>query len=211
MPEGSAIGFVDFLAKLLDTEGFPPRWQCGSAWTAGHGWLHILSDFAIFGAYAAIPIVLAYFILRRKDFPFPPVMWLFVAFIALCGIGHLVEGTIFWWPWYRLSGVIKAATAIASWVTVAALVRVMPLAIRIPGLAKLNAVLQREVKQRQEVEVALLARADELAQMNEELESLNRITFGREDRIIELKREVNTLLERLGEQTRYPLRIDPGT
>jgi hypothetical protein len=36
--------------------------------------------------------------LRRKDIPFPRVLWLFVAFIFACGFGHLIEATIFWTP-----------------------------------------------------------------------------------------------------------------
>jgi len=201
-------GMGEFFGKLTDTEGFPPRWECGSAWTPAHGWLHIVSDYAIFGAYAAIPIVLAYFILRRKDIPFPPLLWLFVAFIALCGLGHFVEGTLFWWPWYRLSGVIKAITAIVSWVTVIALVRIVPLLLGFPGLATLNEKLQQEVRERHKVELELRERASELEQKNEELESVGRVIFGREDRIIELKREVNELLMRLAEPTRYSLRTD---
>src|SRR5206468_3124705 len=32
----------------------------------GHGWLHICSDPAVWGAYVAIPCVLGFFVLRRK-------------------------------------------------------------------------------------------------------------------------------------------------
>lgn len=39
---------IEFLAKLLDTSDFPARWHCGN-WTSGEGWLHIVSDVAIFG------------------------------------------------------------------------------------------------------------------------------------------------------------------
>ena len=42
-----------FFANLFDTTDFPPRWKCGEAWTAGHGWLHIVSDVVIFAAYTA--------------------------------------------------------------------------------------------------------------------------------------------------------------
>ena len=59
----------DFLSKLFDTSDFPARWQCGN-WTAGLGWLHILSDLAVWSAYVAIPLVLGYFAYRRKDIPF---------------------------------------------------------------------------------------------------------------------------------------------
>ena len=42
------------LFGLLYTTGFPARWHCGR-WSTQLGWLHILSDIAIFGAYMAIP------------------------------------------------------------------------------------------------------------------------------------------------------------
>ena len=61
---------MDFVTKLFDTSDFPPRWDCG-LWTPAHGWLHILSDLAIWGAYLAIPCVLIYFAFRRKDVPSP--------------------------------------------------------------------------------------------------------------------------------------------
>ena len=45
---------MDFFTRLFDTSDFPPRWHCGN-WTAGLGWLHILSDLGVWGAYIAIP------------------------------------------------------------------------------------------------------------------------------------------------------------
>ena len=59
----------DFLARLFDTSDFSPRWDCG-IWTPAHGWLHILSDLGIWSAYVAIPCVIGYFVLRRRDVPF---------------------------------------------------------------------------------------------------------------------------------------------
>ncbi|MCH9685625.1 MAG: two-component sensor histidine kinase [Deltaproteobacteria bacterium] len=118
----------EFFSKLLDTSDFPARWHCGN-WSDGHGWLHIASDVAVFLAYMAIPIVLAFFIIRRRDLPFPRIFWMFVAFIAFCGLSHLVEAYIFWNPIYRVSAVLKLFTAVASWATVAGLLRVMPRAV----------------------------------------------------------------------------------
>ena len=63
---------TDFFLKLFDTSGFPPRWTCGQ-WSEGHGWLHILSDLAIFGAYFTIPVILIYFLRHRRDVPFSPI------------------------------------------------------------------------------------------------------------------------------------------
>src|ERR1044072_8141272 len=124
---------LEFFRNLFDTTDFPPRWHCGN-WSTEHGWLHVLSDAAIFGAYTAIPCVLAFFILRRKDVPFPRILWLFVAFIFACGFGHLIEAGIFWHPVYRLSGLVKFSTALVSWATVFALVWIVPQALHLPGL-----------------------------------------------------------------------------
>src|SRR5262245_61016961 len=107
----------EFISLLFDTRDFPARWHCGR-WTAELGWTHIVADLAIFGAYAAIPAALAYFVVRRRDVPFQGVFWLFVAFIFSCGFGHLVEATIFWHPWYRFAAAVKVFTAAASWATV---------------------------------------------------------------------------------------------
>ncbi|MBM83179.1 MAG: hypothetical protein CMJ78_21675 [Planctomycetaceae bacterium] len=58
---------LTFVTKLFDTEGFPKRWYCGSAWQSDPevGWLHIISDVAIFGAYVSIPLLLLYYTMRK--------------------------------------------------------------------------------------------------------------------------------------------------
>jgi PAS domain S-box-containing protein len=155
---------TDFLARLLDTSDFPPRWLCGN-WSNGHGWLHVGSDLAIFGAYVAIPCVLLFFLLHKRTLPFRSIFLLFGAFILLCGLTHLAEAAMFWWPAYRLMGVVKLLTAVVSWATVFALVRVTPglLAMRTPAdlegevtartnaeesLRRANAELERRVAER---------------------------------------------------------------
>jgi PAS domain S-box-containing protein len=154
----------DFLSHLLDTSDFPPRWHCG-VWSAGHGWLHILSDLAVWSAYVAIPCVLGYFVVRRKDVPFRFVFVLFGAFILACGTTHLMEAILFWWPAYRLAGVIKLLTAVVSWGTVLALVPVTPkaLAMRAPDE------LEREIAARKEAERALDSANAELRRQVESL------------------------------------------
>jgi signal transduction histidine kinase/ActR/RegA family two-component response regulator len=145
---------LEFLSNLFNTEGYPPRWHCG-IWTSGEGWLHILSDIAVFGAYMAIPCVLVFFVIRKRDVPFPRIFWLFALFICACGFGHLIEAIIFWHPVYRFAGLVKLTTAVASWATVVALVPIIPKALHLPGLAKLNAELRSEVDERRKVESAL--------------------------------------------------------
>ena len=170
----------DVIRALFDTGGFPARWYCG-VWSAQLGWLHIISDVLVFGAYMAIPCLLFYFTRRRPDLPFLPVFWLFCAFIAACGATHFIEATIFWWPAYRLSGVAKLLTAAVSWATVLALIPVLPRALALPGLAKVNTDLEAEIAARRaaEAEVKVLnadleervaERTQQLTEANRELE-----------------------------------------
>lgn len=153
---------MEFFRKLFDTSDFPERWHCGS-WETGHGWLHIISDTAIFGAYVAIPIALLIVALRsHRGMLKEPLILLFAAFILSCGVGHLVEATIFWHPWYRFSGLLKAITAIVSWVTFFAVARSLPTALRVPNMVRRNRELQNSVKEQ-------VAIADELYRSNEDL------------------------------------------
>lgn len=175
-----------FIQQLLDTEGFPARWHCG-IWSDLHGWVHVISDVAIFGAYLAIPAAIAYFVIKKRDtILFSPVAWLFIAFILSCGIGHLIEATIFWHPWYRLAGAVKVCTALVSWATVIVLFRIIPVALTLPGVVKLNQALLAEVEDRKETEF-------KLSRLNAELES----------RVLERTRlleETNVRLEELLEE-----------
>jgi len=157
-----------FFSTLFDTKGFPNRWNCGE-WTDIHGYVHIISDVAIFAAYTAIPLLLLYFIFHKKTGAFMPVFALFAVFILACGCVHLIEATIFWHPWYRFSGFMKAVTAIVSLCTVAALVPLLPkfLSMRTPEE------LEREIADRKaaeaEAERANKAKGEFLANMSHEI------------------------------------------
>lgn len=156
---------LDFFSRLLETSGFPPRWTFGS-WTAGHGWLHILADVAIFGAYAAIPIALLFFVRQRRDVPYPPLFGLFALFIVCGGLTHLIDATLFWHPWYRLAGLVKAVTAVVSWLAVIALIRNMPQALALRGLAKRNQQLEQEIGEKKLAGVALAVAHEEAQAAN---------------------------------------------
>ena len=140
---------VDFFTNLFDTSDFPRRRDCG-LWTPAQGWLHILSDLGVWSAYLAIPGVIGFFLLRKKEVPFRGIFWLFGAFILACGATHLMEAVIFWWPAYRLAGLLKLLTAVVSWVTVIALVPVVPraLAMRSPGELEREAAGRRRAEER---------------------------------------------------------------
>ncbi|MCA8959966.1 MAG: hypothetical protein KDC38_05615 [Planctomycetes bacterium] len=188
---------MPFFRDLFDTRDFPARWHCGT-WSSGHGWLHIVSDVAIWGAYMAIPCALLFFILRRRDAPFPRVFWLFGAFIFACGTGHLLEAVIFWHPVYRAAGVLKAITALVSWGTVVVLIPLIPRALGIPTIEQVNRELEAEVSERRRIE-------DRLRAVNTDLECFHDLAVGREERMIALKVRINELRERLGEPPEFDL------
>ncbi len=139
------MAVAEFVRSLFDTSGFQARWHCGT-WSNMHGWLHIISDVLVFGAYLAIPGVLVFFAATRRSVPFLRVFWLFGAFIFACGTTHLMEAVIFWWPAYRLSGLLKLSTAVASWATVFAIVPLLPRAMRLPRLARIHSQLEERFR-----------------------------------------------------------------
>jgi PAS domain S-box-containing protein len=148
---------IDFFTKLFGTESWPARWFCGE-WTAFHGWLYICSDLAIWGAYFTIPVFLTVFVLKRKDLPFHGLFWLFGAFIVACGTTHLFDALAFWWPAYRLNGLIRFITAVVSWITVFALIKVIPQAMALRSPKE----LEREVRQRKRAEELLRVKQQQL-------------------------------------------------
>lgn len=148
-----------FWANLFNPAGYMPRRICG-IWTPGEIWLHNASDFFIWLAYIMIPIVLVRFAYaKRRELPFRHVFALFGMFIIACGSTHLMEIVMFYYPVYRLAGLIKFATAIISCATVAALVPVIPKALAM----KSPEVLQREIEERERAEA-------EVRRLNAELE-----------------------------------------
>src|SRR6202044_1268047 len=73
---------------------------------------------------------------------------LFGAFILACGTTHLMDAVLFWWPAYRLAGVLKLITAIVSWATVFALIYIAPKAFALRSPHD----LEREINERKRVE-----------------------------------------------------------
>ena len=166
----------DFFLRLFDTTGFPQRWYCGTGWTPELGWTHIVSDIGVWSAYFTIPLILVFFAQRRPDLPFRGMFLLFGCFILFCGLTHLMDAAIFWWPAYRLSALIRLSTAIVSWATVIALIPIVPKVLSLRSPME----LEREIAERRRAETALLklqhelenrvnTRTAELTEVNEKL------------------------------------------
>jgi signal transduction histidine kinase len=137
----------EFISGVFRTTDWPARWVCGK-WSEFHGWLYIFSDLLIWASYLAIPILLIVLLNRRKDMPFAKLIWLFIAFIILCGLTYLFDALLFWWPAYRLSAVLRLITGIVSAITVVALYKVLP---KIHSLRTIED-LEQEIDERKELE-----------------------------------------------------------
>lgn len=172
---------LEFFTRLLDTSDWPPRWFCGT-WSSFHGWLYIISDLLIWLAYAAIPVLLLWFVRRQTTMPFAPVFLLFAGFIVLCGATHLMDALIFWWPAYRLSALLRLFAALVSIGTVLVLVRMIPTALQLKSLKAYKAV-QSHVESLE----------DELADSNAVRADLMEVLQLREERIITLQQEIQRL------------------
>ncbi len=65
-----------------------------------------------------------------------------------------------------------------------------------------------ETTERKQAEEALLQSMQDLAEANKDLARLNRAAMGREQRMIDLKKEVNALCIETGKPPRYPLEFE---
>ena len=107
----------------------------------------------------AIPLILIRFIIVKQGIPLRSVFWLFGAFILLCGLTHLVDATMFWWPAYRFNALIRFLTGLISIATVIALIKYFDQAL---GL-RTSEEYERELNYRQRA-------VQELSRSNEELQ-----------------------------------------
>ena len=114
----------------LTAHGFCLLWQPGLIWT------YAISDTVIALAYFSIPVTLAVIARRRRDLVFRPLLWLFAAFILLCGTTHWFDLITLWMPLYGIQAVIKAATAAVSIFTAFVLWRLLPVAMTLPSPAQ---------------------------------------------------------------------------
>jgi signal transduction histidine kinase len=120
---------------LSDPNGLTPHGFC-LLWEPGLIWTYALSDAAIALAYFSIPLTLGVIARRRRDLVFRPLLWLFAAFILLCGATHWLDVLTLWVPAYKLEAVVKAATAAVSVFTAIALWRLLPTALALPSPAQ---------------------------------------------------------------------------
>ncbi len=122
---------LDFLRKLFVSD-FMPHGTC-YLWDPAVLWLNVTSDAVIAISYYAIPVLLFTFVWRRRDLNFHWIFVAFGAFILLCGTTHVLGIWTVWHGTYRLDGLIKALTAVASVGTALLLIPVLPRMLSLPN------------------------------------------------------------------------------
>lgn len=176
-------GVFAFVSRLFRAD-FMPRGDC-VAWRPEIVWLHVVTDAVIANSYYSIPLALLYFIRRRTDLAYKWMFAMFAVFILACGTTHVMSVIAFWYPMYRLDGVTKLLTALASIVTASMLWPLIPRAAALPSPAQLrraNHDLEQQIAVRLEAEEQLRRahaemedrvreRTSELARLNGELEA----------------------------------------
>ncbi|HEV2177778.1 MAG TPA: PAS domain S-box protein [Terriglobia bacterium] len=165
---------MEFFRHLFDSD-FMPHGMC-YFWNPQIVWLHVASDSLIFLAYTSIPITLVYFARKRRDLPFRWMFLMFGLFIVGCGATHLMEVWTIWHGTYRLTGLVKAVTALASVSTAVLLVKLVPEALALPSPAALRVEVANRKRAQEELERAkeglettVGARTRELRELNEQL------------------------------------------
>lgn len=182
---------VDHSEHLFSADGFMPHGMC-YLWKPDILGLHVTSDALIVLAYFSIPFTLLYFVRKRSDLEFNWMFVCFAVFIVACGATHLMEIWTIWYPAYWLAGTVKAVTALASVPTAILLVKLVPVALRVPSPATLrlaNARLEQEVGERQRAE-------GEVRRINEQLEA--RVA----ERTAQLEQATQDLLHEMQERQR---------
>jgi signal transduction histidine kinase len=172
---------IEFFRKLFDSD-FMPHGHC-YFWQPEIVSLHVSSDALIAAAYFCIPFTLANLVRRRRDLAFNWMFVLFGVFICACGATHAMSIWTLWHGTYRLEGIIKLITALASVPTAILLIRLVPQAVLLPSpeqLGKVNRRLELEIvehamteNQVRKLNAELERRVQELKELIEQLRASN--------------------------------------
>lgn len=153
------------------------------------------SDFLIFAAYAIIPLALHRVLRARRDLGNRGLAYLFVAFILLCGLTHLVAIFTLWVPAYTIQGIIKLITGLVSMATAAVLFPLVPRIIALPSPTALHLANARLTEE-------IAAHERTLAELREARDRLEDKVAERTRALERSKEEISIILRQSGNRGR---------
>src|SRR5262245_58112548 len=86
----------------------------------------IFADLATFAAYAVIPLLILYFLLRRRHVHFSRVWFLLLMYLIVGGTVHVLDACGNWEPVVHLAAALKVVVAFISWIWVIVLIPLLP-------------------------------------------------------------------------------------
>lgn len=145
------------ILQFLWSSDFLPHGLCLS-WRTDLVALMLGSEIVIGGCYLSVAGSLGVFAMRRPDFPYPGIMTLFALVFALCGLSHLVEALVLWFPLYGIQAIFNTAVAILAVPAAWKMWRLVPEALTLPSprhLQEANAELANEIADHRQTEANL--------------------------------------------------------
>jgi hypothetical protein len=139
---GEGRMFNDLSGWLFNSAGLSAHGFC-LLWEPGLVWAYSLSDAGIALACFSIPLALGVIARPRQDLVFRPFLYLFAAFILLCGATYWIDVATLWVPVYGLEAAVKVAAALVSIFTAIALWRFIPAAVALPWPSQLDELTAR--------------------------------------------------------------------
>src|SRR5215471_18616986 len=115
----------NFFTSLFSADAFMPHGYC-LRWEPSLVLVWNAANIGIALAYFAIPILLLYFVRKRKDLAYSWIFRMFGAFIVACGITHVLKVWTIYHGDYWLEAIVDAWTAVISLATAAALWPLIP-------------------------------------------------------------------------------------
>lgn len=155
---------MTFCGRILAMD-FMPHGHC-YFWQPEILWPHVLGDGLTAISYFIIPVLLIWFMRKRKDLSFNVLFWAFALFILSCGTTHALAIVSVWDPIYEIEAIVKILTALISFATVIILIWKMPMLLSIPSVDQLkakNEELLHEIAERKRAE-------EEVRKLNADLE-----------------------------------------
>ncbi len=140
--------------NLLAATSFMPHGTC-YLWKPGLVGLHLISNAIIALSYFSIPVTLVYVLRQRSDLPFHSLLFLVAGFIVFCGLSHGMDIWTLWHPNYWVAGILRAITAIISFITAIAAIDLIPEILALPSPTQLQQINQRltaEIQERLAIE-----------------------------------------------------------